>query len=255
MIELPDLIDWTVTEDQEKYVQNHRIRLLRTLEQLPDGGGEKSLLDMGSFLQMAPVCKYQLNYAHVAACYLGNKSTRNASVFSRSGKEFVCPMSYFDGERDNFPYKDASFDTVLCCEVLPHAQKDPMWMMFEINRITKLGGVLALTVPNANSIKAAWKVLNGFHPGFFSSYIITGEPRLAREYSPGELNDLMPVSGFHPVSLTGCNYAVDFTSTDLELMEHLKVNNFPDVIRDECLIMVARKIGEPQARYPKWLYY
>ena len=253
-VELPQLIDWTHTEDQENYVNGHRIRMLRTLEMVPEGGPGKTLLDMGSFLQMAPVCKTIGGYQDVYACYLG-KGKRSASIFSREGKEFQCQMDYFDAEKDNFPYRDAMFDTVLCCEVLPHMQRDPMWMMYEINRIMKVNGTLILSVPNAVSIKAVWKVLNGFHPGFFSNYIISGEPRLAREYSPGELKELAEASGYQVVEIKGCNYAVDFSDTDHHTLDHLKSNNFPEIIREECLILAARKMTEPQSRHPKWLYY
>lgn len=253
-VDLPMFLSWTNTEDQENYVRGHRVRLLRTMEAVPEGGPGKVLLDMGSFLQMAPICKLALAYEHVYACYLG-KGKRAASIFSREGQEFQCQMDYFDAEKDNFPYKDGLFDTVLCCEVLPHMQRDPMWTMFEINRVMKTNGTLVLTVPNANSIKACWKVLNGFHPGFFANYIISGEPRLAREYAPHELNDLMNAAGFQPMALKGCNYALDFTDTDVHLLEHLKSAGFPEVIREECLVMVARKMSEPNSRYPKWLYY
>ena len=253
-IELDDIVAWTHSEEQESYVQGHRQRLLKTLEAVPEGGPDKALLDMGSFLQMAPVCKFNLGYGQVFACYLG-KGTRNASVFSRDNKEFQCRVDFFDAEKDNFPYEDGFYDTVLCCEVLPHMQKDPFWTLFEINRIMKLAGTLVLTVPNANSIKATWKVLNGFHPGFFSNYIISGEPRLAREYAPGELKQIATETGFECLSLEGCNYALDFTETDQHLLAHLKASGFPEVIREECLVMAARKVSGPQTRYPKWLYY
>ena len=252
-MQIADILQWTHAPDQESYVQSHRVRMLRTLETVPEGSLDKTILDMGSFMQMAPVCKVSLGYGQVYACYLGT-GKRTASAFSREGAEFQCPMDYFDAEKDTFPYKDGFFDTVLCCEVLSHMQKDPMWMMHEINRITKFNGHLVLTVPNTNSIKAVWKVLNGFNPGCFSHYTISGEPRLAREYAAGELDELMIASGFQTVSVKGCNYALDFTDTDHHLLEHLKANDFPSVIREECLIMLARKVSAPQSRYPKWLY-
>jgi SAM-dependent methyltransferase len=253
-VTLPQIIDWTVTEDAEAYVQSHRIRLLRTLECVPEGGPGKALLDMGSYLQMAPVCKFIGGYPDVYACYLGT-GTRNANIMSREGKEFQSRMDFFDAEKDTFPYQDAQFDCVLCCEVLSYMQCDPMWMMYEINRTMKVGGTLILSVPNACSIKAVWKVLNGFHPGFFSNYIISSEPRLAREYSPGELKDLAEASGYQVTEVKGCNYALDFTETDRHLIDHLRANSFPEIIREECLITAARKMTAPQSRYPKWLYY
>ena len=70
------------------------------------------------------------------------------SVESESGEHFECDVDLFDAEKDRFPYEDAYFDTVLCCELIEHLPNDPMYMMAEINRILKPGGHLVLTTPN-----------------------------------------------------------------------------------------------------------
>lgn len=51
---------------------------------------------------------------------------------------------YFDGENIFLP--DASFDVVVCTEVLEHAA-NPDKLMLEINRVLKVGGVLFISVP------------------------------------------------------------------------------------------------------------
>ncbi len=56
--------------------------------------------------------------------------------------------------RTAFPYGDAYFSTVLCCELLEHLTEDPMHMMAEINRILRPGGHLVLTTPNIGSLRA-----------------------------------------------------------------------------------------------------
>jgi SAM-dependent methyltransferase len=57
----------------------------------------------------------------------------------------VKDVDYYSGER--FPYHDASFDGVLCVEVLEHVP-DPIQFVGEIARILKPGtGRLVLTVP------------------------------------------------------------------------------------------------------------
>lgn len=46
----------------------------------------------------------------------------------------------------NLPFSDASFDSVLCTEVLEHVP-EPLQALYEIARVLKPGGVLLLTVP------------------------------------------------------------------------------------------------------------
>lgn len=50
----------------------------------------------------------------------------------------------FDGR--NIPFPDASFDQVLCTEVLEHAE-DPAALVAEMRRVLRPGGVLIATVP------------------------------------------------------------------------------------------------------------
>jgi SAM-dependent methyltransferase len=46
----------------------------------------------------------------------------------------------------NLPFAAQSFDSILCTEVLEHTQQ-PVLAIKEMNRVTKLGGLLLLTVP------------------------------------------------------------------------------------------------------------
>lgn len=50
----------------------------------------------------------------------------------------------FDGR--TIPFPDASFDNVLCTEVLEHAE-DPVMLVSEMHRVLKPGGILLATVP------------------------------------------------------------------------------------------------------------
>ncbi len=51
---------------------------------------------------------------------------------------------YYDGRR--MPFGDATFDCVLCIEVLEHSE-DPQLLITEIARVVRPGGTLLLTVP------------------------------------------------------------------------------------------------------------
>src|SRR5579871_2507020 len=137
-------MSWAPTEDGSRdYVETHLTRLEKTLAITPRGGPDDRVLEMGAYLQITPALKTRLGYGEVRGCYYGVAAgTDQRQVTSESGEKFECAVDLFDAEKDPFPYPDASFSTVLCCELLEHLHTDPMHMMGEINRILKTGGNL-----------------------------------------------------------------------------------------------------------------
>jgi SAM-dependent methyltransferase len=51
----------------------------------------------------------------------------------------------FDLERDFYPYPNAHFKAVVCCDLLDTLARDPMHMLDEIHRILRPGCHLVLT--------------------------------------------------------------------------------------------------------------
>ncbi len=100
-------------------MESHLTRLERTLEITP-GSAEQRILEMGAYLQITPALKTRLGYGEVRGCYFGAGEQHQRSVTSDSGEMFQCVVDLFDAEKDIFPYADASFDTVLCCELLEY---------------------------------------------------------------------------------------------------------------------------------------
>jgi len=82
--------------------------------------------------------------------YLGVK---NATVFdiSDSGLEFAKRKFGFSTVKGDvekkFPFKDGSFDTAYCCEVLEHLDR-PEFTVSEIKRVLKPDGEAIISVPN-----------------------------------------------------------------------------------------------------------
>ena len=115
---------------------------------------------------------------------------------------FDCDIDHFDAEKDQYPYPDEHFTTVLCCELIEHLYHDPMRMMSEVNRILKPDGHLVITTPNITSLRGLAAVLQGYHPGFFHAYIAPSsgggevDARHNREYTPREIHQLLENSGF-----------------------------------------------------------
>jgi glycosyltransferase involved in cell wall biosynthesis/SAM-dependent methyltransferase len=242
-----------------EYVESHLARLEKTLAITPPGSPEDRVLEMGAYLQITPALKARLGYGEVRGCYYGPAGhTDHRMVTSESGEVFECDVDLFDAEKDRFPYNDAAFATVLCCELLEHLPEDPMHMMSEINRILRPGGHLVLTTPNVASLRALAGILQGFHPQLFSSYIRPKhgvvDARHAREYTPREILQLLETSGFEATLLETGPFREE-PKPELAWVEHLLDRYMlTREHRGDGIYAVGRKKGPVRERYPAWLY-
>ncbi|MEZ5354832.1 MAG: glycosyltransferase [Bryobacteraceae bacterium] len=244
--------------DSRAYIETHLDRFEKTLSLIPPGGPTASILEMGAYLQITPALQTRLGYGHVRGCYYGPAGkVDHREKQSSLGEPFACEVDLFDAEKDRFPYADAAYDTVLCCELIEHLPSDPMFLMAEVNRILKDGGTFVLTTPNIVSLRAIAAILQGFHPGFFPAYLrpeAVGEARHAREYTPKEIHRLLSGAGFTVEKLETGPFR------DLPLPELLWVEdvlsryNLPAELRGDGIYAVGRKTGAVQDRWPAWLY-
>ncbi len=259
-IEVEYLRGWAADPAARDYFETHSARLLHTLEVTPPGDASKSILEMGSYLQITPALRDKLGYGTVRGCYFGQKGRMDRRLArSEDGSTFECVIDHFDAERDAYPYSDESFDTVLCCELIEHLASDPMHLMTEVNRVLKPGGHFVLTTPNITSYRALSAILAGYHPGFFTNYLRpqNGEftdARHNREYAPGEVQHLLTNSGFELVRLETGPFRdephPEFHWVKL-LLEGLKLQTY---WRGDGIYAVGRKIGSVRERWPGWLY-
>jgi glycosyltransferase involved in cell wall biosynthesis/SAM-dependent methyltransferase len=255
------VLSWTREQDgSRKYAHTHSTRLKKTLDITPHGGPNDRALEMGAYLQITPALKSKLGYGEVRGCYFGTLGqTDQRHVVSEDGEEFDCAIDHFDAERDRFPYEDASFATVLCCELVEHLPTDPMHMMSEINRILRPGGHLVLTTPNVASLRAVAGILQGFHPMLFPAYIKPNpggdpDPRHAREYTPREMQALFENSGLEVTLLDTGPFLYEptpeFGWVDHLLDQYILTKEY----RGDGIYIVGRKTGPIKERYPGWLY-
>jgi SAM-dependent methyltransferase len=256
-----DILEWVEPRPEpQAYVETHLTRLEKTLAMIPPGGYEDRILEMGAYLQMTPALNRKLGYGQVRGCYHGPLGgVDHKVVTSENGDVFECDVDLFDAEKDIFPYPDAHFSTVLCCELIEHLAADPMHMMAEINRILKPGGHLVLTTPNLASLRSISGLLQGYHPGLFSVYLKPSAAgvegvRHHREYTPIEIHLLLKDSGFDVVRLeTGPFRAAPHPG--LAWVTHLlKRYQLPADLRGEGIYAVGSKMGPVRERYPAWLY-
>ena len=255
------IASWAPDEPVRQYIQTHITRLAKTLSITPPGNAQQRILEMGSYVQITAALHTKLGYGEVRGCYFGpTGKVDHKHVVSSDGEEFECEIDLFNAEKDRFPYADASFDTVLCCELLEHLTEDPMFMMVEINRILKPGGHLVLTTPNIGSLRAISAILQGYHPGFFPAYIRPSEPgqeaeaRHNREYTPREIERLFLDAGLEITLLETGEFREEPHPEHAWVNDLLERYRLPAENRGDGVYAVGRKTGAVRDRYPGWLY-
>jgi SAM-dependent methyltransferase len=155
-------------------------------------------------------------------------------------------------EHELFPVSDENFDLVLLCEVIEHMDIDPMFCLYEINRIMKFEGTLLLTTPNSCSARIAHKVCAGYRPHFFMHYEKNRSPyRHNFEHDVHSLVALLEGAGFAIETLETHDV---FEPTDDRALDFLRKNNLPMDNRGDDIFILARKSGPPRDRWPENLY-
>ena len=246
--------------DPRPYIERHLARLVRTLEITPPGSKDRTVLEMGAYMQITPALATKLGYGKVRGSYLGPIGAKQRKqVRLPEGETFECTVDLFDAEKDPYPYADESFSTVLCCELLEHLYEDPMHMMGEINRILKPGGHLVLSTPNICSLRAVGAVLLGYHPGLFHQYIKPNEsgdiePRHSREYTPRDVQQLLQAAGFSVERLETGPYVAQRTAEHEWVKHVIRRYGVPAHLRGEAIYAVGKKVNGVEDRHPAGLY-
>jgi SAM-dependent methyltransferase len=223
---------------------------------VPQPCGARRVLELGAYLQMTPALTTLCGYPEVRAADLGPPGDAWRKTIALPNGEFTCDIDLFDAERDRFPYPDAHFSLVLCCEMAEHLLRDPMHMLLEIRRVLEPGGRLLLTTPNCASFTSVSYLLEGrANPQIYSRYSRANpddRPHV-REYTAFEVGELMTAAGFEVERLlterieNGVNAA---WVRDLLVRNHLDYS-----LRGEqtyCLAVMRPSL--PVDRYPWWLY-
>jgi len=106
-------------------------------------------------------------------------------------------------ETDTFPYKDNTFDLVLCSEVIEHLPHSPMPALREMYRVTRPGGHILITTPNIIRSINQGKMLLGRAPAYSIDALLANEGkgsnlyhRHNREFTLRELTTLTKHAGW-----------------------------------------------------------
>jgi len=242
-----------------QHVHEHLARYRLLFDSVGSAQGRSALLDVGGTGNLLPLYIDDLAYPFVA---MANK-WRSISLDSEYLSQFISPSrfrcDYFDAEADLFPYADASFDTVVCSEVIEHLKHDPANMLAEINRVLKREGKLILTTPNITSSMALYRILSGMHPQSWSIYTGKDGDRHNREYTPREIGRLMDACGFGDIQIDtfslGPNpFKVKLTSVWVSLPGLFQGQMKSWRQRGEYILAIGRKTGSVRDRFPGFLY-
>jgi len=96
--------------------------------------------------------------------YSGTKSGILAEEWKYGKIDYVCDIS-------NIPVPDASFDVVLCTEVLEHVPK-PIEVIEELARVLAPNGTLLLTAPLSSAIhQQPYHFYGGYSPFFYKKFL------------------------------------------------------------------------------------
>ncbi len=155
-------------------------------------------------------------------------------------------------EEEKLPVPDCTYDLVLCFEVIEHLEKDPMAMLYEINRVLKDSGLIFLTTPNSTSARNVLKIHRGYAPHFYMQYsraLTLGKHNI--EYDPRQLTSLLHGAGFK---------IRKFWTEDLfadpvpEALEILRKTGGSLKHRGDNLLIIGEKVSEPRERFPSAVY-
>lgn len=255
-----EIVDYILSfiddQNDEEYVRLHMRRFIATLQRIPPAQSTSArALELGSYVQLTPAIKKYAGYSEVFCADFWNAAVKleHCEVRQKNGSEtHTFELRNFDAERETFPYSDAHFQLVLCCEMLEHLTHDPMHMLWEANRVLEEGGYLLLTTPNITSARAIEGLLTGYAPYLMSQYNIEYPPgQHHREYAPREVRLALESAGFSILELETEDVWLRTNPAILELLEKMQMSV---EMRGDNIFALARKQSAPVERYPVELY-
>lgn len=237
---------------EDRYHNIHLRRIARTLHIFLEQDVQGRVLEIGTG-GVIPLALQALR-PDLEVCVTNFDEHADVShTFTASINDFYGEFQAYrvDLEYDKIPVPNRHFDWVLCCEVIEHMEIDPMFMMCEINRVTKTGGGLFLTTPNITSSRALTKIIYGYEPHFYMQYHASREyHRHNYEHSVHSLMSIIRAAGYEGRIWTEDNFEIGLDEVPARLrsagfnLEHIGDN----------IITVAKKVSKVVERYPSTIY-
>lgn len=243
------ILDESAERDRARtnYLNGQRVRYIHTLAQIPTGRADQRALEIATTEILNVWMKTIKGYGRVD-CTVWNQEIRD-KCYEWDGATYY----NLDLEAEPLAAPDATYDFVLCTEVLEHLALDPMFMLSELNRVTKPGGLIFLTTPNITSARGIWRMLRGEAPYLFPHYLVPlVKSRHNLEYSPQMLAELMAAAGYEVERFWTAD---TFDEPIPQVMELLKMHNCSTDMRGDNIFFIGRKVGPVNERHPPSLYF
>ncbi len=243
-------------ENERSYFETHIRRYVATLQALPGARPGQNILELGAaFHHCTAGLLHWKGYSEVRCTDIWEGEPWCTRVLASRDGSFrdEVRVDNFDLEKAPWPYVDAGFDAVLCCEILEHLALDPMGVLSEINRVLKPGGLLFLTTPNLGSAHAVEQTLRAASPYCYGQFEVGGRTtdRHNREYTAEEVASLTQAAGFAVESLRTQDF---YWPAKHETLLHLAQLGFPLALRGDSIFLLARKADGVRDRYPGRFY-
>lgn len=247
-----ELILRDLISDSDEYHKKHLRRIARTLHVFLDQKPQGKVLEIGTGGIIPLALQALLPEAEIVVTNFAEGQDKSHTFHANINGHSADFQSYnIDLEYDEIPEPDESFDWVLCCEVIEHMEIDPMFMLSEINRVTKTSGSLLLTTPNIASSRALTKIVHGLEPHFYMKYQATREyHRHNYEYSIHTLMQVLKAAGFDGHIWTEDNFEDGLQ----EVPARLKLAGFNINHIGDNIMTVANKVSGVVDRFPQAIY-
>jgi SAM-dependent methyltransferase len=181
------------------YVSTHARRFRETLLHLPDLPPSPKVLELGAVPYSMTILLRRFCGAVVDTVSFYEVPSAAAArhvLESPDGRErYEFDYRSINVETDVFPFADAQYDLVLCCELLEHLLINPSHMFYEAHRVLKTGGSVLVSTPNVLRTANVTALIEGRN--IYDAYHGNGiYGRHNREYTPAEVVQLLESCGF-----------------------------------------------------------